>query len=160
MNNFLLVQDTIHGAAGKAFITQDGIVKEIFAAKKIDAKGNIAESDMKVIGTKRIQVKKGGVKLTGTGTMYYATSDFSKMLEQYVHTGVLPYFNMQVTNEDKASSIGAQTVALYKCQLTGDIPVFILDDSADMLTFDFSFTFEDFEILSYFKAPSELGSEQ
>lgn len=157
--SFLLERDTIHGAAGKAFITQDGQVRELFGAKKIDAKANIPASDMKVIGTKRVQSKNGGAKLTGTGTMYYATSDFAKMVEQYVHTGKLPYFNMQVTNDDKASSIGVQTVALYRCQLTGDIPIFLLDDSADMLTFDFSFSFEDFEILSYFKAPTELGSE-
>lgn len=158
-SKYLLVQDAVHGAAGKAFITRNGQVKEIFAAKKIEAKGNIAESDMKVIGTKRIQIKKGGVKLTGTGTMYYVTSEFAKMLEEYVHTGVLPFFNMQLTNDDRATSVGAHTAALYKCQLTGDIPVSLLDDSTDMLTFDFSFTFEDFEILSSFKTPSELGSD-
>jgi len=159
MANFLLARDTIHGAAGSAFITQDGVVKELFAAKKIDAKANVSSTDMKVIGTKRIQNKNGGVKLTGTGTMYYVTSDFARMVEQYVHTGHMPVFNMQVTNDDEAASIGVQTVALYRCQLTGDIPIFILDDSSDMLTFDFSFSFEDFEILSPFQAPTELGSE-
>lgn len=158
MPNFLLERDTIHGASGKAFITQNGVVKELFMAKKIEAKGNVAESDMRVIGTKKIQIKKCGVKMTGSGTMYYVTSDFAKMLTEYIHTGVLPYFNMQVSNDDKASSIGVHTVALYNCQLTGDIPLFILDDSADMLTFDFSFTFEDAEILSYFNNPAQLGS--
>jgi len=158
MPNYLLARDTIHGAAGKAFITVEGQVRELFAAKKIEAKGNIADSDMKVIGTKKIQSKKGGVKLTGTGTMYYVTSDYAKMLEQYIHTGVLPYFNMQLTNDDAASSIGVQTVALYNCQLTGDIPIVTLDDSSDMLTFDFSFTFEDYEVLSCFNGqPAELG---
>lgn len=157
--SFLLAQDTIHGAAGKAFITVNGQVKELFGAKKIDAKANIAASDMKVIGTKRVQTKNGGAKMTGTGTMYYCTSEFVKMAAQYVHTGKMPKFNMQVTNDDKAASIGVQTVALYGCQLTGDIPITTLDDSTDMLTFDFSFSFEDFEILSEFKAPDELGSE-
>lgn len=157
--SFLLAQDTIHGASGRAFITVDGQVKELFGAKKIEAKGSIETSDMKVIGTKKTQTKNGGVKLSGTGTMYYCTSYFAKMLEEYVHRGEMPRFNMQVTNEDKASSIGAQTVALYRCQLTGDIPIAELDDSTNMLTFDFSFSFEDFEILSEFKSPSELGNE-
>ena len=157
MPNYLLERDTIHGASGKAFITQDGVVKEIFAAKKIEAKGNISESDMKVIGTKKIQIKKGGVKMTGSGTMYYVTSDFAKMLVDYLHTGVLAYFNMQVSIDDEASSVGTHTVALYNCQLTGDIPLFILDDGSDMLTFDFSFTFEDAEILSSFNHPAQLG---
>lgn len=157
--SFLLAQDTVHGAAGKAFITVDGQVRELFGAKKIEAKANISATDMKVIGTKRVQNKNGGVKLSGTGTMYYVTSYFTKMVETYVHTGRMPKFNMQVTNDDKASSVGAQTVALYGCELTGDLPVATLDDSTDMLTFDFSFSFEDFEVLSEFKDPEELGNE-
>lgn len=157
--SFLLAQDTVHGAAGKAFITVDGQVRELFGAKKINAKANISATDMKVIGTKRVQSKSGGVKMTGTGTMYYVTSEFTKMAEKYAHTGMMPRFSMQLTNDDKASSIGVQTVALYGCELTGDIPIAILDDSADMLTFDFSFSFEDFEILSEFNTPEELGSE-
>lgn len=157
--SFLLAQDTIHGAAGKAVITVDGQVREMFGAKKINAKANVATSEMKVIGTKRIQEKPGGVKLTGTGTMYYYTSEFVKMAAEYIRTGKMPKFNMQVTNDDKASSVGVQTVALYGCQLTGDIPVAILDDSTDMLTFEFSFTYEDFDIISEFNAPTELGSE-
>lgn len=157
--SFLLAQDTVHGAAGKAVITVDGQVRELFGAKKVDAKANVATTDMKVIGTKRIQEKPGGMKFTGTGTMYYYTSEFVKMAAEYLHTGKMPKFNMQVTNDDKASSVGVQTVALYGCQLTGDIPIAILDDSTDMLTFDFSFSFEDFEVLTEFNAPTELGSE-
>lgn len=157
--SFLLAQDTIHGAAGRATITVNGQIKELFGAEKINAKGNIFITDMKVIGTKKIQTKNGGVKFEGTGTMYYCTTEFAKMLETYAHTGQMPSFNMQITNDDKAASIGVQTVALYRCRLTGDIPIAILDDSSDMLTFDFSFSFEDFEILSGFHAPNELGNE-
>ena len=159
MNEFLLAQDTIHGAAGSAFITIDGKVSSLFMAKKIDSKVNIATTDMKVIGTKRIQTKNGGAKMTVTGTIYYATSEFVKMVEQYVHTGKMPFFDMQVTNDDKAASVGVQTIALYRCQLNGDIPIALLDDSTDMLTIDFSASFEDFEILSEFHAPETLGAE-
>ena len=42
--SFLLERDTVHGAAGSAFITMDGKVQELFGAKKIDAKGNIAST--------------------------------------------------------------------------------------------------------------------
>ena len=31
--SFLLGRDTVHGAAGKAFITQEGLVIELFGAK-------------------------------------------------------------------------------------------------------------------------------
>ena len=33
--SFLLERDTLHGAAGKAFLTINGQVKELFGAKKV-----------------------------------------------------------------------------------------------------------------------------
>ena len=156
--SFLLERDTLHGAAGKAFLTINGQVKELFGAKKVQTQAEIQGTDMKVIGTKRIQNKPGGVKQTGTGTVYYGTSVFAEMLEKYIHTGAMEPFNMQITNEDKATSVGAQTVALYGCQITSTVPIALLDAETDMLTFDFSFTFEDFEILRKFNDPAELGT--
>ena len=44
--SFLLGRDTVHGAAGKAFITQEGRVIELFGAKKINAQGEISSNDM------------------------------------------------------------------------------------------------------------------
>ena len=157
--SFLLERDTLHGAAGKAFITMNGQVKELFGAKKVQTQAEIQSTDMKVIGTKKIQNKSGGVKQTGAGTCYYGTPIFADILAQYIHTGEMPYFSLQTTNDDKASSVGVQTIAYYNCKLSGTIPVSILDADVDMLTFDFSFTYEDFEVLSRFNdQPAQLGS--
>lgn len=157
--SFLLERDTLHGAAGKAFLIVDGRVRELFGAKKIQTQTEIQSTDMKVIGTKRIQDKPGGVKQTGTGTCYYGTPIFADMLAQYIREGRMPYFTLQTTNDDKATSVGVQTIAYYNCKLSGTVPLSVLDADADMLTFDFSFTYEDFEILSRFnEQPAQLGS--
>ncbi|MCI9444342.1 MAG: hypothetical protein HFF69_06410 [Oscillospiraceae bacterium] len=157
--SFLLERDTLHGAAGKAFVTVNGQVKELFGAKKIQTQAEIQGTDMKVIGTKKVQNKPGGVKQTGTGTCYYGTPLFVDMLAQYIRTGEMPYFSFQTTNDDKASSVGVQTIAYYNCKLSGTVPVSVLDADADMLTFDFSFTYEDFEVLSRFnEQPAQLGT--
>lgn len=157
--SFLLERDTIHGSAGKAFITIDGQVRELFGLKKIQTQAEITGTDMKVVGTKNIQNKPGGVKRTGTGTTYYGTPLFLDMLEQYIKTGSMPQFTLQAANEDEAASVGVQTVAYYGCKLSGTIPLSVLDTDADMLTMDFSFTFEKFEILSRFHNPDKLGAE-
>ena len=157
--SFLLERDTLHGAAGKEFLTINGQVKELFGAKKVQTKAEIQGTDMKVIGTKRIQNKPGGVKQTGTGTVYYGTPVFADILAQYVRDGVMPYFTLQTTNDDKATSVGVQTIAYYNCKLSGTVPLSVLDADSDMLTFDFSFTYEDFEILSRFNdQPAQLGT--
>lgn len=156
--SFLLERDTLNGAAGKAVITRDGQVQELFGAKNVKTQAETAVSDMKVIGTKKAQQKPGAVKLTGTMTVYYGTPLFLDMVAQYIRTGVMPYFNLQVTNDDPTTTVGAQTVAYYNCKLTGTIPLSVLDADADMLTMDVGFTYEDFEPLSSFHAPAETGN--
>ena len=129
--SFLLERDTLHGAAGKAFLTINGQVKELFGAKKVQTQAEIQGTDMKVIGTKRIQNKPGGVKQTGTGTVYYGTPVFADILAQYVRDGVMPYFTLQTTNDDKATSVGVQTIAYYNCKLSGTVPLSVLDADSD-----------------------------
>ncbi len=156
--SFLLERDTLNGAAGKAVIIQDGQVKDLFGAKNVKTQAEISSSDMKVIGTKKAQQKPGSVKQTGTMTVYYGTPLFLEMLAQYVRTGVMPYFNLQVTNDDPTATVGVQTVAYYDCKLTGTIPLSVLDAEADMLTMDVSFSYEDFEPLSSFHDPAATGN--
>ena len=156
--SFLLERDTLNGAAGKAVIIQDGQAKDLFGAKNVKTQAEISSSDMKVIGTKKAQQKPGSVKQTGTMTVYYGTPLFLEMLAQYVRTGVMPYFNLQVTNDDPTATVGVQTVAYYDCKLTGTIPLSVLDAEADMLTMDVSFSYEDFEPLSSFHDPAATGN--
>lgn len=156
--SFLLERDTLNGAAGKAVIIQDGQVKDLFGAKSVKTQAEISSSDMKVIGTKKAQQKPGSVKQTGTMTVYYGTPLFMEMLAQYIRTGVMPYFQLQTTNDDPTTTVGVQTVAYYDCKLTGTIPLSVLDAEADMLTMDVSFTYEDFELLSSFHDPAATGT--
>ncbi len=156
--SFLLERDTLNGAAGKAVIIQNGQVKDLFGAKSVKTQAEISSSDMKVIGTKKAQQKPGSVKQTGTMTIYYGTPLFLDMLAQYIRTGVMPYFNLQVTNDDPTTTVGVQTVAYYNCKLTGTIPLSVLDAEADMLTVEVSFSYEDFEPLSSFHDPAETGT--
>ena len=156
--SFLLERDTLNGAAGKAVIIQDGQIQELFGAKNVKTQAEITSSDMKVIGTKKAQQKPGAVKQTGTMTVYYGTPLFLAMVYQYIRTGVMPYFDLQTTNDDPTTTVGVQTVVYYNCKLTGTIPLAVLDADADMLTMDVSFSYEDFEPLSSFHDPAETGT--
>lgn len=156
--SFLLERDTLSGAAGKAVITVGGQVQELFGAKNVKTQAEIATSDMKVIGTKKVQKKPGAVTQTGTMTVYYGTPLFLDMVAQYIRQGTMPYFTLQTTNDDPTATVGAQTVAYYNCKLSGTIPLSVLDADADMLTMDLSFTYEDFEVLSAFHDPADTGN--
>lgn len=156
--SFLLEQDALNGKAGKAFAVINGRNEEMFGLKKFQSDAEFQEADFPVVGTNITQKKTKGVTLTGTATVYYGTPVFLNMLQEYLKTGRLPYFTFQITNEDKGSSIGKQVVALYNVKLT-KVPIAILDDSADYLTTEISFSYTGMEVLTAFNdRPAQLGN--
>ena len=157
---YLLAKDTDNGAEGKIFITRNGKNIEIAGMRNITTNAEIQNSDMRVIGTRKIQQKANGVKQTGTGNIYYGSNIFTDMVLEYITTGIMPEFDIQITNTDKASAtLGSQVMAYYGCTLTGTIPLSILNDEEAMLNYDFNFAYTDLARLQAFSDPARLGSE-
>ena len=155
---FLLERDTLNGKLGTAFVTINGQNQELFRAKKIQVDGDIQSTDMKALGTTRIQQKTTGVKQTGSGTIYYGSDLFTQMLLHYMETGEITYFDLQVTNSDPSSTVGTQTIAYYGCKLTGSMPLSILDTDSDMLEQAFTFSYTDARKLSGFTPEQNYGN--
>lgn len=156
--SYLLAKDTVNGAEGKIFVTIDGKNMEVACMRNIKTNAEIQSNDMRVIGTRTIQNKNNGAKLTGTGNIYYGTNLFTNMVLQYIQTGVMPEFDIQITNNDPATSIGTQSMAYYGCTLTGTIPLSILNDEEAMLNYDFNFAYTRVARLQSFRDPARLGN--
>lgn len=156
--SYLLAKDTVNGAEGKIFVTIDGKNIEVACMRNITTNAEIQSNDMRVIGTRTIQNKNNGAKLTGTGNIYYGTNLFTDMVLQYIQTGVMPEFDIQITNNDPATSIGTQSIAYYGCTLTGTIPLSILNDEEAMLNYDFNFAYTRVARLQSFRDPDQLGN--
>lgn len=155
--SFLLERDALNGKTGKAFLTVNGRNNELFSIKKFQSDGEFQESDFKVVGTTLVQKKTTGVTLTGSMTIYYGTPLFLDMLQTYLKTGTLPYFTIQITNDDPSSTVGTQTVALYNCKLS-KVPVAMLDADAEWLEEEVTFSYTNLEVLNAFHAPAALGA--
>ena len=154
---FLLERDALNGKEGKAFMTLNGRNIEMFSLNKFQSVAEFLESDFKVVGTRVVQKKTTGVSLTGSMTIYYGTPHFLRILQEYLKTGKLPYFTLQVTNDDPSTSVGTQTVAFYNVKLQ-KLPIAILDAEADFLEMEVSFSYTGIEVLNYFNdAPAQLG---
>lgn len=154
---YLLAQDTINGAEGKIVITRDGQNITIAGMRNITTNAEIQGNDMRVIGTRKIQNKNNGAKLSGTGNIYYGTNIFTDMVLEYINTGVMPQFDIQITNYDPTTTVGSQVMAYYGCTLTGTIPLSILNDEEAMLNYDFEFAYTDVQRLQAFNDPANLG---
>ena len=159
--SYLLARDTVNGAEGKIFVTRNGQNIEVAGMRNITTNAEVQSSDMQVIGTRKIQDKPNGAKLTGTGNVYYGSNGsnlWRDMVLQYINTGVMEEFDIQVTNQDPTTSIGSQSIAYYGCHLTGTIPISILNSEEAMLNYDFNFVYTDAAALSKFQDPTQLGS--
>jgi hypothetical protein len=153
---FLLERDALNGKSGSAVMTVDGENHELFQMKKFQSDAEFQESDFKVVGTTLVQKKTTGVTLTGTMTIYYGSPYFIKLLQDYLKTGKLPYFTLQITNDDPGTTVGKQIVALYNCKLS-KVPVAMLDADSDWLEEEVSFSYTGLEVLNYFNDPATLG---
>lgn len=158
MSEHLLARDTVNGAEGSVVVTVNGRNLVIAGMRNIRTVANIQSQDMRVVGTRRVQSKNNGATQTGTGNIYYGDDIFRDMVLQYINTGVMPEFDLQITNNDPATSLGQQAMAYYGCHLTGEIPLSILDDEQAMLNFDFNFAWTRVAKLDSFSAPSQLGN--
>ena len=156
--SYLLAKDTVNGAEGTIVITVDGKNYEVACMKNIKTTASIQSQDMRVIGTRKIQAKPNGAKLTGSGNIYYGSNIFTDMVLEYINTGKMTQFDIQITNSDPAASVGEQAIAYYGCTLTGDIPISILDDQEAMLNYDFNFSYTDVARLQAFRDPERLGN--
>lgn len=157
MGKYLLAKDTVNGAEGKAFVTRDGKQIEVAGMMNITTYAEIQGKEMRVVGTRTIQNKANGAKQTGKGNIYYGTSLWTDMVLEYINTGNMPQFDLQVTNDDPSSSVGSQSIAYYGCELTGSIPLSILDSEEAMLNFEFNFTYTRVAKLRSFNEPASYG---
>lgn len=159
--SYLKAGDTVSGqeAVAKMTVKQaDGtsIIEDMFFAKNLEASCEINKTAIKTLGKRGEQNKPNGWSGSGKMTIFYITSLFRQMCIQYIKTGVPVYFDIMVTNNDPASSVGPQTTVLKNCTLDSVI-LAKFDVDADVLDEDIDFTFDDADILDEFSKPT-LGN--
>ena len=155
--SYLKAGDTISGQEAVAKMTihnADGsnTIEDLFFAKNLEGSCEINKTAIKTLGKRGEQHKPNGWTGSGSMTIYYITTLFRKMVLNYIKTGVPTYFDIMVTNNDPASSVGAQTTVLKNCTLDSVI-LAKFDVDADVLDESFDFTFDDADILDEFGKP-------
>lgn len=149
---FLEAKDTISGQEARAYLTVKERREELFYAKKLEATAEKKKTEVKSLGKRGIGHKANGWNGKGTMTIYYITSLFRELMLEYIKTGKDTYFDIQVTNEDNTSSIGAQTTVLKNCNLDKVIMA-LFDVESETLEESMDFTYEDVELLDKFGKP-------
>lgn len=157
MTETMHAKDAISGASGEAFVTIEGQRYKFANLINLEARFDKTKTQVPIMGRVTKGNKSTGGEGTGSATFHYNTSIFREMLYRYQETGEDIYFDIQVTNEDKSSSVGRQTTILKDCNIDGGI-VALMDADAEYLEDSFDFTFERMEFPEKFSILDTMQS--
>ncbi len=142
-------KDALHASLAECYITVDGNRYNFMQAINFEAKFEKTKTEVPILGRTGKGNKASGWKGTGSATFHYNTSIFRELMVRYKDSGEDIYFEIQVTNEDKSSSAGRQTVVFIDCNIDGGV-LAKFDADGEYLEEEMDFTFEDFNIAESF----------
>ena len=145
MANIMKAKDAVAASLAECYVTIDGNRYNFMHAINLEATVEKTKTEVPILGKTGKGNKASGWKGTGSATFHYNTSVFRELLTKYKNRGEDTYFDIMVTNEDKTSAVGRQTVILKDCNMDGGI-LAKFDADAEYLDEEMEFTFEDWEI--------------
>lgn len=150
MKNLMDAQDAVYGSLAECYITIDGRRYCFMSIKDFESKWEVSIADVPILGKVGMGHKSAGGKGTWSGTAHYNQSVFRQMANTYQKTGVMPYFEIQVSNEDPTSTVGRQTIIHRGC-LCDTFTLAKFQAGEELLEEDISGTFESWDMPEAFK---------
>lgn len=151
MNGAIMeAKDAVYGSLAECFITINGRRYNFMNLIDFESKWEVNISDVKILGKVGLGHKAAGGKGTWKGTAHYNQSVLREMANTYQKTGVMPYFTIQVSNEDPTSAVGRQTVIHNNC-LCDSFILAKFKAGEEILDEDLSGTFESWDMPEKFK---------
>ena len=149
-NVTMKASDTLCAALAECFITIGTRRYNFMQAINLEATFKKKKTKVPLLGKTGKGNKASGWEGTGKAKFHYNTSVFRQMMLQYKETGEDVYFEIQISNEDRTSSVGRQTMILMDCNIDGGV-LAKFDADGDYLDEEMDFTFEDFKMPEGFK---------
>jgi hypothetical protein len=136
-------KDTLQGSSAECYATVNGKRYNFMQMINLEAKATKTKTQVPILGKTGKGNKATGWAGTFTGRAHYNTSIFRKMMKEFKDSGDDVYFDMEVTNKDKSSAAGNQSITLLDCNLDESI-IAKFDADGEYLDEDVNGTFEDF----------------
>lgn len=114
-NAVMNAMDAIHGSLAECYITIENNRYNFMSMTEFDSTYEVNITDVPILGQVNKGHKPAGGNITWSGTAHYNQSVMRKVALNYQKTGVMPYFDIQVTSNDKSSAAGTQTIILRNC---------------------------------------------
>ena len=149
-NPIMHARDAVYGSEAKIFVTLTGRRYNFLHMTEFESKAAINVKQVPILGKVGFGNKAAGMTYNWTGTAHFNQSVFRRVTKHYQDTGEMPYFEIQVTNEDRTASVGRQTIVHYDCLITGEVILAKFMAGEELLMEDLSGTFERFDMPNTF----------
>ena len=121
MKNFFATRDDISANFAEVFVTLNGNRYSMCMAKSVEIKANVKTREVYKLGTPVVGHKPETVMYSGTMTITKCTTIFDEVVADFIDTGVMPTFEIQVATEDPAASVGRDSKIFTECVIDGDV---------------------------------------
>ena len=144
--------DALSGSEASCTVKlSDGRRYNLMQLYKFEGKMDVTSTNIAILGRNNQGSKPIGWKGTWSGTAYYNTSVFRKVMLEYKKTGRMPTMDITVSNEDPTSAAGRQTVVLKGCLLNSIILAKYDAGTDTPIEEDVAGTFDDWDMPEEFK---------
>ena len=145
MNTVMNAKDAVYGSLAECFVTIGDNRYNFMSLTEFESQWEVNVTEVPILGKVGMGHKAAGGKGTWSGTAHYNQSIFRKIADAYQKTGVMPYFEIQVTNEDPTSAGGRQTIIHHDC-LCDTFTLAKFQAGEELLEEDLSGTFESWDM--------------
>ena len=142
--------DAVYGGLAECYLTIGTRRYNFMSITEFESKWDVNIKDVPVLGKVGMGHKPAGGKGTWKGKAHYNQSYMRIIADEYQETGTMPYFEMQVSNEDPTSTVGRQTIVHRGC-LCDSFILAKFKAGEEILEEDLSGTFESWDMPEKFK---------
>lgn len=161
MGEYLQGEEFTNGKDGEMQFLKDDTIIPVYGSSKFKATTTPKVITRGQIGTRRLISKPTSFenKITLTAD-YYMAGVITKWLMEFKETGKWPRIDLMAVNYDKGTSLGRMSKIYRDLVPDGEITLQELDESNETgLMLELTFKFSDWESLSNFSLPENIGRE-
>ena len=161
MGEYLQGEEFTNGKDGEIQFIKDGTIIPVYGSSKFKASSTPKVITRGQIGTRRLISKPTSFenKITLIAD-YYMVGILTDWLLEFKDTGKWPKINLMAVNHDKGTSLGRMSKVYFDLVPDGEISLQELDESNESgLTTELTFKFSDWNSLSNFSLPTNIGRE-
>lgn len=131
--NVMPAEDAPVAKYASVFVTIDNQRYSMLMCRDFEAKVSITTQDVPRMGSLITGKKATSVEIPFTMTIYKCTEIIDDVVDKFINTGVMPKFEIQVSNEDPNTSIGRTTKVYTDCVLDGDVLLSLAGSEDDFI---------------------------